>query len=50
MIEHATRRNPHGRLTKTQDVANALVALASPATQWITGNVIYVDGGEIIGG
>lgn len=50
MIEHAQRRNPHGRLTTTDDVAKAIVAMSTPATQWITGNVIYVDGGEIIGG
>ena len=50
MVEQAKQRNPHGRLTLPQDVANAIVALSTPAAQWITGNVIYVDGGEIIGG
>lgn len=50
MIESAKARNPHGRLTEVQDVADAMVALATPATRWITGNTIYVDGGEIIGG
>jgi NAD(P)-dependent dehydrogenase (short-subunit alcohol dehydrogenase family) len=50
MIEVATARNPHGRLTTPEDVAQALVALATPATHWINGNVIRVDGGEDIAG
>lgn len=48
--EFATKRNPHGRITTTQDVAAAIGALASPATHWLTGNVIGVDGGEDIVG
>jgi enoyl-[acyl-carrier protein] reductase III len=50
MIETATRRNPHGRLTTPDDVARALVALSLPAAQWINGNTINVDGGEDISG
>ena len=50
MIESAKVRNPYGRLTTPADVAEALVALATPASRWITGNTIYVDGGEIVGG
>lgn len=50
MVETATRRNPHGRLTRPEDVAQALVALSTPAAQWITGNTIRVDGGEDISG
>jgi hypothetical protein len=30
-------------------VANAIVALSSPRLYWMTGNVIGVDGGELIG-
>ena len=48
--EAARRRNPGGRLTTTEDVARALVALSHPDTQWMTGNVIGVDGGEEIVG
>jgi enoyl-[acyl-carrier protein] reductase III len=44
----ASARNPHGRLTTPDDVANCLVALCSPDTSWMTGNVIRVDGGETI--
>lgn len=46
LIDGAQRRNPSGRLTKPEDVARALVALAGPDTYWVTGNVINVDGGE----
>jgi enoyl-[acyl-carrier protein] reductase III len=48
LIDNARARNPSGRLTTPQDVANAVVALCSPLAHWITGNVINVDGGEEI--
>jgi len=32
------------------DVARAIVALSAEGTHWITGNVIGVDGGELISG
>lgn len=50
LFADAAKRNPHGRLTTPQDVANAVVALVSPAADWITGNVINVDGGEEVAG
>ncbi|MBI4502778.1 MAG: SDR family oxidoreductase [Gemmatimonadetes bacterium] len=46
LFTEAARRNPHRRLTTPPDVAKAVVALCSPGTDWITGNVINVDGGE----
>jgi NAD(P)-dependent dehydrogenase (short-subunit alcohol dehydrogenase family) len=46
----AARKNPHKRLTTTEDVARAIVVLSHPDTYWITGNVIGVDGGEDIVG
>ena len=46
----AARRNPHRRLTTTEDVARAIVVLSHPDTYWMTGNVIGVDGGEEIVG
>ena len=48
MIEIAQRKNPSGRLTTTKDVAQAIGLLCQPKAQWITGNVICVDGGEFI--
>lgn len=41
-------RNPHGRLTTPEDVGTAIVTLAATDSDWITGNVINVDGGELI--
>lgn len=46
MVESARARHPRGRLTTPEDVAGALVALASEGCSWLTGNVIRVDGGE----
>lgn len=48
MIDIAQRKNPSGRLTTTKDVAGAIGLLSQPKAQWITGNVICVDGGEFI--
>ena len=46
LVGLATRRNPGGRLTEPEDVASALVELSRPGLQWMTGNVLRVDGGE----
>lgn len=48
LLEGARRKNPHGRLTTPADVAAAVGLLAQPASHWMTGNVIGVDGGEDI--
>ena len=45
----AEERNPGGRLTRPEDVGEALVALASPRLYWMTGNILGVDGGEMMG-
>ncbi|HLY24620.1 MAG TPA: SDR family oxidoreductase [bacterium] len=50
IVDTALRRNPSGRLTTTQDVARAIAVLCRPGTEWITGNVIGVDGGEEVVG
>jgi len=46
----ALQRNPRGRLTTPEDVAQVLVALADPAVAWVSGAVIPVDGGELVSG
>jgi len=46
IIAEATSRNPHGRITTPEDVAEILVALCSVRSSWVTGTVIRVDGGE----
>ncbi len=48
MIDATRRRNPYHRLTRPEDVANAIVAFSRPELAWMTGNIIRVDGGECI--
>lgn len=48
MINLAKRKNPSGRLTTPNDVADAIGILSHPKSHWVTGNVICVDGGEFI--
>lgn len=48
MLEDAKLKNPHGRITVPQDVAQAIVMLCKDESSWISGNVIGVDGGESI--
>ena len=44
--DHTIKRNPFGRLTKTEDVANVVYLLSLDESSWINGTVIKVDGGE----
>jgi len=50
IVEMARLRNPHHRLTTPEDVARCIAALCHPATYWMTGNTIHVDGGENVVG
>ena len=50
IIAAARRRNPSGRMTTVEDVARALVALSGEGTDWISGEVIGVDGAEFVTG
>ena len=49
LIAHG-QKNPMGRMTTVDDVAAAIVTLSGEGTHWITGNVIGVDGGELVSG
>lgn len=44
----AVKRNPFGRLTKPEDIANVASLLCRDESAWITGSVIKADGGESI--
>ncbi|SME95960.1 SDR family oxidoreductase [Pseudobacteriovorax antillogorgiicola] len=46
MLEDARQRNPLGRLTRPEDVANAVYLLTRPEASWINGALLHVDGGE----
>lgn len=48
LIEIGLRRNPYHRLTRPEDIAQAITALSRPELAWMTGNVIRIDGGEFI--
>ena len=50
LVDVARRRNPGGRITTTDDVARAIVTLSRDGTEWMTGNVLGIDGGEFITG
>ncbi len=46
--EQSKMRNPFGKLTRPEDVANVVYLLSCPEELWINGAVIPVDGGESI--
>jgi enoyl-[acyl-carrier protein] reductase III len=46
MLEQARKSNPANRLTTPEDVALLLVSLCQCKSNWMTGNIIRVDGGE----
>ncbi len=48
MLEVAEAKNPGGRLTTPEDVAQAMILLCQMGGAWVSGNVIGVDGGEDI--
>lgn len=46
IIEASVRRNPGGRMTLPEDVAKTIAALADPGVTWVSGSIVFVDGGE----
>jgi enoyl-[acyl-carrier protein] reductase III len=46
LIEFSKRRNPMGRITRPEDVANVIYLLCTDESAWINGSLIHVDGGE----
>ena len=47
---HSISRTPMGRLGQPEDLEGAVVFLASDAARFITGHILYVDGGWGAGG
>lgn len=50
MAAHSRMRNPGGRLTTPEDVANVVALMCMDESNWINGEVIRVDCGERIAG
>lgn len=50
LVNEARLKNPNGRLTTPEDIGKVIALLSLPESDWITGNVINADGGEIIVG
>lgn len=48
LIENAVRANPGGRLTTPEDIARIVALLSVPESGWLNGNVLQVDGGELL--
>jgi len=48
LIQESKRRTPLGRLVTPDDVANVVLLLASPLSDMIQGQTIFVDGGYSI--
>ncbi len=46
LLKNALRRNPSGRLTQPEDIAKVVYLLTLDEAEWITGDIIRVDGGE----
>jgi NAD(P)-dependent dehydrogenase (short-subunit alcohol dehydrogenase family) len=44
-----SRRLPLGRIGDVDDVATWVWLLVAPDTAWTTGNIIHVDGGQVLG-
>ena len=49
MHEWGTTRTPHGSIGKPEDLAGTACYLASKASDYVTGQLIYVDGGFMAG-
>lgn len=45
-LEQITEKNPNKRLTTPEDVANLLAALSTDEVNWLSGEIIHIDGGE----
>jgi NAD(P)-dependent dehydrogenase (short-subunit alcohol dehydrogenase family) len=49
-LKELTKHNPQGRLVMPEEVADAVLWLASPAARSITGQAIAIAGGEVFAG
>ena len=47
ILKHAIERQPFGRLAHPDEVAEVVLFLCSPESNWITGDSINVSGGFV---
>lgn len=47
-IDQTADANPKKRITKTEDIAQMVAVMSQPETEFVTGEIIRVDGGEDI--
>jgi NAD(P)-dependent dehydrogenase (short-subunit alcohol dehydrogenase family) len=48
VLQHAVDRQPFGRLGHADEVAEVVLFLCSPASNWITGESVNVSGGFVV--
>jgi 3-oxoacyl-[acyl-carrier protein] reductase len=48
-LEQAANFIPMGRVGEPEDIADVALFLASPAARYLTGQVVAVDGGLLVG-
>ena len=48
VYNHVLKSMPFGRLGHPEEVANVVLFLASPLANWVTGQTISVDGGQML--
>jgi enoyl-[acyl-carrier-protein] reductase (NADH) len=48
LLRRAEENNPHGRISTPEMIGEALCTLSRMPHSWMTGNVINIDGGEIL--
>jgi 3-oxoacyl-[acyl-carrier protein] reductase len=48
LLRHAVNRQPFGRLGQAEEVANVVLFLCSPESNWITGESVNVSGGFLV--
>jgi NAD(P)-dependent dehydrogenase (short-subunit alcohol dehydrogenase family) len=49
MGDSIAEMSPLGRIGRADDIGAAAIYLASPGAAWVTGSLLPVDGGVIVG-